>query len=182
MNFIRNHNYMMFPAQIANPPQFLPVPDSSYRIVGITQNHQGSLRIGKFLFQILKIHMISVSVILQRTLYNISSVIHNRIEENIVNRCLYQHIFPHCRQLAYHTGNGRNHPCTENKPLFFHGKIMPPLPPAQISLIPFFWHNGIAKYTMGGSLLDGCLDFWRCLKIHICHPHRQLMLFYIPFQ
>ena len=51
--FIGNYRHMMPDTQLPDSGQSIPVPYFSYRVVGITQDHQGSLRFGQLLFQIL---------------------------------------------------------------------------------------------------------------------------------
>ena len=103
MDLIGYHRHMIPRTQFPDFGKCLFVPYFPHRIVGIAEDHQCCLRVCQFSLQFRPVNRIvfAITIICERRLYNISSVIDNRIEENIVDRRLYQHIFPCCRQLSH---------------------------------------------------------------------------------
>jgi hypothetical protein len=49
--------------------------------------------------------------------------------------------------------------------------MMPTLKPLDGSLVEALWYEGVAKASVLHALLQGLHDAWRCLEVHVCHPH-----------
>lgn len=148
MNLIGEHHHPVLPAKLADLRQRILIPNFPHRIVGITEDHERSLGIGQLSLQIREIDPVSAAVVFQAALQDLPSIIENRVEKNIIDRCLDQHLLPGGRELPDRTGNGGDHAGTKNQPILFHSEIMPPPPPAGIGLIPLLRNDGITKNAM----------------------------------
>ena len=172
---------MMLCAQFSDMRQSLFIPDLTYRIVRIAQNHERSLRIGKLLLQICIINMIFMIFIYKWAFQYITSVIQNRIIERIVYRRHDQHIFSRCSQLTYRAGDCRDNTCTEHDPVILYLYVMSISPPVDIGIVPFLRNICIAIHSMLQPLSHGIHDLRCSLEIHISHPHGQFSWLYLPF-
>ena len=173
---------MVLPAERADAGQGFPIPDFSDGVVGIAQQHQRRLGICQLPLQVLKIDPVRPSVVNKSTLQGLAAVIQDGIEKNVVHRRHQKHLFRRRGELSHHTGNGRHHPGTENQPLRLHGEAVAIPPPADIGLIPFLRHDGIAKNPMLRSGPDSLPNTRGSLEIHIGNPHGKLTLCHIPLQ
>ena len=90
---------MLF-SQSADLSQGFPVPDLTDRIVRVAQYHQRRLRVSQLSFQILKVDLVFLPVILQRIFQHPGSVIDDGIEEYVVYRCLNDDILIRRCQLS----------------------------------------------------------------------------------
>ena len=158
----------------------MPIPDLSYRIVRIAENHHTCLRIRQFCFQFAKVNRIFPVFISQRTFQNVSPIIHNRIEENIVYRRQKHDFLSHSRHFSDYAGNGRHNTGTKDHPLFLHMKVMTHLPPVLNCTVPFFRHDSVTEHSMSGTFLNRLLNLRSRLKIHIGNPHGKFICRHIP--
>ena len=75
---------------------------------------------GHLLFEIVKVHPVLAVLKNERILDDAASVVEDRIEENVVDRGLYQDVLSGRRQLSDGRGDRRDHSGAEDEPVFFH--------------------------------------------------------------
>ena len=182
VDLVGHHDHVMLRAQLAHPRQLLPAPQLSHGVVGVAQQQQRGLRIRQPRLQIVKVQPVCPVLVAQRTLQGPPPVVDDGIEEDVGDRRHHHHVLVRRCQLAHDAGDGGHHPGAERQPLRLHLKAVAALPPADNSLLPFLRHDGIAEHAVLRPLQYGLADLRRGLKVHVRHPHRQLVRRDVPLQ
>ena len=162
----------MFPTERPDPLHRFLFPYFSHRIVRITEDQHGSLRVCNHPFQFFKVHPVTLTIISKRTFHHVSSVVDNRVEKNIIDRRQKDNLFRHRREFPHRCRDGWNHSGTEDQPFFFQMKVVALLPPFPDRVVPFFRNDCVAEYPVFCPFPNGFVDLRGRLKIHIRNPHR----------
>ena len=124
----------------------------------------------------------ALAVVDKRGFEHPTAVVENRIEEDVVDRRLDEHVLVRRGEFPDHAGDCRHHTGAEHQPLRINGEAMPPAPPVHIHPVPLGWHDRIAEHTMLDAPAQRFTDLRRGLEIHIRHPHGQRISRLLPFE
>ena len=183
VDLVADHRHMMLPAQFADARQGFAIPDVSDRIVWVAQDHQRGLRVGELRLQIRPVdRVMPLAVVDERGFEHPAAVVEDRIEEDVVDRRLDEHVLVRRGELADHAGDRRHHAGAEHQPLRVDGEIMPPAPPVRIGPVPFGRHDRIAEHAVLDATAQRLADLGRGLEIHVRHPHGQRAAGLLPLE
>lgn len=111
-------------------PQFLRCPDPSRRIVGIAEQHQLHVRIGRRAFEGFEIDRVGVVAVDQVAPGGFAAAVGDGYEKVVVDGCLHQHLVARTGQRPENGRQGRNHTGHGVYPCPLRGPAVPPGEPS----------------------------------------------------
>ena len=182
VDLVGNDDHAVPLAHRADPRERLAVPDPTDGVVGVAEQEEIRVRIGQLLVQILPVDGIVVPVIDQPVFRDLASVLCDDIQERVVGRGHQQDVLAGGGQPPDQGGNGSHDAARKQKPVLLDGQTVAVFPPVDIALIPVVGELGIAEDAVVQTGAEGVQDFRRRLKVHVRHPHRQLVFLDVPFE
>ena len=159
--------------EIGESHERLLVPHQARRVVGVRQDEQLTLVVCH-LCQVLKVHLVrAVLVLLQRVKHHLASVALGRKAEGMVDGRLNddlvawfgEHVHRHA--YAFHDAG------YERQPFLVYRPLVLPFQPCCHRGPVGLWHHGVSEHRVLHAFAQSVDDEWRCLEVHVCHPHGQ---------
>ena len=181
MHFIHHPDYIIFQTDFCNSFQFFSCPDSSHRIVGITENQSFDTFFPNHFFHLFKVDGIMVILIAKLAVYQSSSVIFYYFTEWIVNRLHNHHGISLFGKCSYAGSKCIDNPSTKCYPLRFDRISITCGEPMVHCCKIFIQRIRITKDSMVNSLVEFIQNFIRQTEIHVCHPERKQIISSLSF-
>ena len=173
---------MIFHTDPSNFKETFSVPDSSHRIMGITEEKELHLFLLYLTFKISKIHFIMTILLLYQCVTDkLPAIVFDHTAEGIIDRLLdHDSLSLFCEGSHCHS-KGKYYPRCLDQPLFFYLPSMllfHPVPD-RCKIILFGITVAIDPVSSLGS--QGILDIGAYPEVHICHPQRQYIRWHSSF-
>ena len=183
MDLVRNHEYPVPQADVADTPQLFRRPDPSDRVMRVAQQQQLRFRIGGFRFEIVEIDRIAVVPVNEAIGRHFASVVADRRVETVVGRGLDDHPVARNRQGFDDRRQRRNDAARIDDPPGIHLPAVTVLEPPHDGIVIGLRHFGIAENPVRHAPLQGFDNGWSGTEVHVRHPHGQYAFFFggIPF-
>ena len=173
MDFIRDYEDTVPEADISDPFQFFPGPHTAYRIVRTAEEIQSDIVADDFLFQILKIDVITAAVKCQRTVDQPASETVDQIAERVVDRTVQQDAVPFFREGPDRCGKSEDDAGGLYHPAAVDGKSEMGVKPRGKGLKITVVCVSVAENPVFRPGVKRFDDGIRYAKIHIGYPQRQ---------
>ena len=181
VHFIHHPGHVVFQANLCNSFQFFSCPDSSDRIVRITEDQRFYAFFPNHFFHLFKVDGIMIILIAKLAVHQSSSVILDDFAERIVYRLHHHHGISLFGKCSYAGSKCIDNPGTKCYPLRFDRISITCGEPVVHCCKIFIQRIRITKDSMVNSLVEFIQNLIRKTEIHVCYPERKQVISSLPF-